>query len=57
MSHSGSYFVFVSGDNKVEDRKMTQSNKSGNEKTFQATTEILLLSFKRKILIKGHMEL
>ena len=45
------------GENKVEDRKMTQSNKSGNEKTFQATTEILLLSFKRKILIKGHMEL
>ena len=48
MSHSGSYFVFVSGDIKVEDRKMMQSSKSGNKKTFQATTELLLFSYKKK---------
>ena len=36
------------GENKVEDRKMMQSSKSGNKKTFQATTELLLFSYKKK---------
>lgn len=36
------------GENQVEDRKMMQPNKSGNEKTFQATTELLLFSYKKK---------
>ena len=36
---------------------MMQSSKSGNEKTFQATTELLLFSYKKKKKIKGRMEL